>query len=238
VLTFDNLFFDDPPMTEEQWGLRNVSIKLPAPGVTAQPWSRTVDLAIDQGATEPTLASYDVHRDTSPDFLVSAANRVGTCTESGELCDLFNPCGAEEGTCQGTAFLGSVFRDDLALLNDETYHYVVRPIDSIGNRGFDSAELAVTPTDAAVTPVGDLRVDTSGSTDVVLIWSNVVTGQGVANYEIYEGTMRNDLTFSGVTTVAPMHTRTGDQSDGLAHYYFVIVVDGGGNRSEHAGNGP
>lgn len=236
VLTFDNVVFDDPPATEEQWALRNVSIKLPAPDVTAQPWSRTVDLAITQGDAEPTLASYDVYRDVNPEFLISSASRLGTCSTSGALCDLFNPCGAGQGSCQATGFLGSVFRDNLALLNGNTYYYVVRPVDTIGNSGFDSTELSARPNNSMVTPIVDLRVDSSGPSDIELAWSRVITAQGVANYEIYDGTLADAVSFTGETTSGTSFARTGDQADGQTHYYFVIVVDNNGRRSEHRSN--
>ena len=208
VLTFDNLYY---PPVEDPWGVRQVSIMLPAPEVTAQAWNQTVDLSINQIPTEPTLDGYDIHRGTSPGFVPSSANRIA----------------------QG--HLGTLFRDDnggAGLVNDQAYYYVVRPMDTIANRGYDSDEQTATPDTSDVTPVMDLQLDKSGTADVLLDWSAVTTAAGVQHYVVYEGAIPGAWG-AGTTTTGTSVVRTGEQSDGLDHYYTVKVVDNDGHVSSY-----
>jgi len=207
VLTFDNTVFDDLPTSEELWAVRDVSIRLPAPIVQAQAWSQTVDLAINQLSNEPTLDFFDIHRGTFSGFVPISGN------------------------LHVSGFTGTGYRDEIGVTNGQPYYYVLRPIDTIGNRGFDSAEESAVPSDVEVTPVVDLRIGKSGVDDLSLVWSNVVTEQGVLNYKIFEGIAPDVVIDSGSTTVAPAFTSTGDQSDGLSHFYLIIAVDGLGRES-------
>jgi hypothetical protein len=201
VFTVDNLFH--PPGVEEAWGVRQVSIKLPAPAVTATAWNQTVDLYVRQSPVEPNLQGYDIHRATVSPFTPSASNRI-----------------AED-------YAGPLYRDDdegLGLDNDQTYYYLVRPMDTIDNRGFDSEVDAATPNASDVTPVMDLRVAKSGANDLQLDWSPVTTSDGVQHYVLYEGATPAGVGQVGTETGTSI-LRTGDQSDGLDHYYTVKVVD-------------
>jgi hypothetical protein len=207
VLTFDNL---DYPPTVEMWGARQVSIMLPAPEASAHAWNQTVDLHINQSPLEPTLEGYDIHRGTSPGFTPSPANRIA----------------------QG--HLGTLYRDDdggAGLVNDQTYYYVVRPMDTIANRGFDSEEDVATPNSSDVTPVMDLRLEKSGAADIQLAWSPVTTAAGVQHYVVYEGATPGSVGGTGTTAPGTTAIRTGEQSDGLDHYYTVKVVDNDGHES-------
>ena len=205
VLTFDNLLH--PAGVEETWAARNVSIKLPAPQVAATAWSQTVDVVIAQSSAEPSLAGFDVYRGQTPGFPLISPNRIAASVQV------------------------SLYRDESGLVNDQAYYYVIRPVDTISNPGFASTEVSATPSDVAVTPVVDLRVGKSGVDDLGLVWSNVVTEQGVLNYKIFEGATPGSVIDSGSTTVAPAFTSTGDQSDGLSHFYLIIAVDGLGRES-------
>lgn len=206
ILTFDNLYY---PPVEEMWGARQVSIMLPAPEVSAQAWNQTVDLYINQIPSEPTLEGYDIHRGTASGFTPSPSNRIA----------------------QG--HLGTLYRDDdggAGLVNDQAYYYVVRPMDSIDNRGYDSEEDAATPNASDVTPVMDLRLDKSGAADLLLAWSPVTTAAGVQHYVVYEGATPGAWG-PGTTTTGTSAIRAGEQSDGLDHYYTVKVVDNDGDES-------
>ena len=191
VFTVDNLFH--PPGVEEPWGVRQVSIKLPAPAVTATAWNQTVDLYIRQSPVEATLQGYDIHRATVWPFIPSSSNRI-----------------VED-------YAGPRYRDDdagIGLNNDETYYYVVRPMDTIDNRGFDSEFDAATPDASDVTPVMDLRLAKSGPDDIQLDWSSVTTSDGVQHYVLYEGATPGGVGFRSGPTTGTSILRTGDQSDG------------------------
>jgi hypothetical protein len=204
VLTFDNL---SAPPGVEVWGVRTVSLKLDAPVVTTRPWSETVDLTIAQPQREPSLGGYDIHRGTFAGFLPTSANRIAAGVQ------------------------GTSYRDQAGLLDGRTYHYVVRPVDTIANAGFDSIEVAATPSDTLVTPIHDLHLSKSGSDDVLMEWSPVFTSSGVQAYRIYEGSAVTTLTHTGVDTTQTSHVRSGDLSDGQVHFYWIGVQDTTGQES-------
>ncbi|MCP3982675.1 MAG: hypothetical protein GY716_25570 [bacterium] len=209
VLTFDNTLFADPPDTEETWGVRKVSVKLPAPTISALAYSETVQLSIQQSPSEPTLQGYDLFRATTPTFIPNPGNQIATGVS------------------------GTMYVDTDNLVDGTPYYYVARPVDSIDNPGFDSdPPVGATPCSSFVTPVVDLTVDKSGADDVELDWTEVVAGGGVMNYKLKEGPAPGSaLTDTGIIIPTPPYVAPGDLSDGMTHFYRIITVDGNSNES-------
>lgn len=145
-----------PASPAVEWGVRQVRIGLPPPEpARGQAFNTVVDIS------------------WSPVPGTSGVNLYRSATPGGPYTKL-----------NTSPLPGNLYRD-INLANGTTYYYLLRSVSMAGTEGFDSHEIAATPTTAGgVTPVTDLRVAPNGN-HIRLSWTNITTSGGVKNYKVY-----------------------------------------------------
>jgi len=188
-----------PGAPVEDWGVRSVSVDVPAPDPV---WAVAYNTAVDVNwAPVDGVAGYNVYRSTISGGPYSQIN--------------------------GALVTDHVYRD-LGLTNGQPYYYVIRSESGAGIEGLDSDEASATPEAAnGVTPITDLRLTKSGD-DARLDWTEVSTDQGVQFYRVYRVYPPDFLRAGGSVEgepTAPPFDHTNVLLDNDLYYYDVATVD-------------
>jgi len=129
--------------------------------------------------------------------------------------------------------LRTISYKDTAVVNDRTYYYIVRSVDSPElpwKESLDSAEVSGVPRDLTPPdrPTGLTVVP--GVNRVFLTW-NENKEPDLAGYRVYRSTNRKDYVL--LTTTLLTRTTFSDEhvTTGVTYYYVVTAVDRSGNES-------
>ena len=120
---------------------------------------------------------------------------------------------------------------DSNLVNDQTYCYVARSVDTSGKESVNSNEVCLTPiADPPDPPI--LRVDEVTRTYVKLSWTMEVWPSDLAGFRLYRSTLSG--LFAGPLVNLTKSVRTYSDSAvvaGTTYYYVITAVDTNGNES-------
>jgi fibronectin type 3 domain-containing protein len=154
------------------------------------------------------VASYNVHRSTSPGFTPAPANRI-----------------AQPSTTSFT---------DTGLTAGTPYYYKVAAVDAAGNVGPAGNEASATPTADTTPPTTPVNLTaTAASGQVTLSWGASTDAGGIARYSVYRSTTSGFTPAPANLIGQPTTTSYADTAvvGGTTYFYKVTAEDNAGNAS-------
>lgn len=140
------------------------------------------------------------------------------------------------GYSQITNGLGTSDYVDNAVVNDTTYYYVVRAVDTSSNESANSIEVSAMPTAGSDTaspsvPTGFTATPYAGS--VTLHWNDNSEGD-LADYSIYRSTTSSNYTSALATNLSSSSYSDTNVVNGTTYYYVVTATDTNSNESANS----
>ena len=119
---------------------------------------------------------------------------------------------------------------DKGLTPNTRYYYVVRAVDSTGAAALSNQATVITQSDTQPpTTPANLKVVSTTSTSVSLIWNSSTDNVAVTGYYVYVNGAKSYATAAGDTTFT-----VSDLSPTTEYSFYVVAVDGSGNVSVHS----
>lgn len=202
-----------------------LTITTPLPPDTEAP-TMPKDLRVNlSGATNVSLTW-----GASTDNIGVAAYKVYRATESDTCQDVSNPCIATLAKLVAT-LPGDVLKfSDADLTPNTTYFYYVSASDAANNEGPRANVSVVTVDTLAPTTPTDLIAIATSPTSVNLAWTASTDNVTVTGYEIYRGEGNATPALLATSSASTIFTDSTASADS-AYNYYVLAVDGAGNKS-------